>query len=58
MWPCAQVGRCTFIPRLSAAVCCRSPVGPLTAPESRKTLINLILVLNATFPDYDFSSLR
>jgi len=35
-----------------------SPVGPLTDSSSRKTLITLILTLNASFPDYDFSSLR
>lgn len=31
-----------------------SPFGPLTDASSRKTLIFLISVLNATFPDYDF----
>lgn len=35
-----------------------SPVGPLTDSSNRKTLITLILTLNASFPDYDFSSLR
>ena len=35
-----------------------SPVGPLTDPGSRKTLIYLILTLNHTYPDYDFSALR
>eukprot|EP00775_Hariotina_reticulata_P010161 gene10161-10320_t len=36
----------------------RSPVGPLTDPSSRKTLIYLILTLNHIYPDYDFSQLR
>lgn len=36
----------------------RSPVGPLTDPASRKTLIYLILTLNHIYPDYDFSRLR
>lgn len=35
-----------------------SPIGPLSDSSSRKTLITLILTLNASFPDYDFSSLR
>ena len=35
-----------------------SPVGPLTDAGSRKTLIYLILTLNHTYPDYDFSALR
>jgi len=35
-----------------------SPVGPLTDPNSRKTLIYLILTLNHMYPDYDFSALR
>lgn len=35
-----------------------SPVGPLTDSSNRRTLITLILTLNASFPDYDFSSLR
>lgn len=35
-----------------------SPVGPLTDPSSRKTLIYLILTLNHMYPDYDFSFLR
>ena len=35
-----------------------SPVGPLTDSSSRKTLIYLILTLNHTYPDYDFSALR
>ena len=33
-----------------------SPFGPLTESSSRKTLINLISILNASFPDYDFSN--
>lgn len=35
-----------------------SPVGPLTDASSRKTLIYLILTLNHSYPDYDFSCLR
>ena len=35
-----------------------SPVGPLTDPGSRKTLIYLILTLNHMYPDHDFSALR
>lgn len=31
-----------------------SPFGPLTDSSSRKTLIYLISILNASFPDYDF----
>ncbi|KAJ2161922.1 RNA polymerase III-inhibiting protein maf1 [Coemansia sp. RSA 552] len=34
-----------------------SPFGPLTQPASRKMLFYLIATLNASFPDYDFSSL-
>ncbi|KAJ2065374.1 RNA polymerase III-inhibiting protein maf1 [Coemansia aciculifera] len=34
-----------------------SPFGPLTQSASRKTLFYLIATLNASFPDYDFSSL-
>ncbi|KAJ2726701.1 RNA polymerase III-inhibiting protein maf1 [Coemansia sp. Benny D115] len=34
-----------------------SPFGPLTESASRKTLFYLIATLNASFPDYDFSSL-
>ena len=30
----------------------------MTDSTNRKTLIHLILTLNASFPDYDFSSLR
>lgn len=35
-----------------------SPLGALSDPESRRLLIDLISTLNASFPDYDFSSLR
>ncbi|KAI9906431.1 hypothetical protein PsorP6_003143 [Peronosclerospora sorghi] len=35
-----------------------SPLGPLAAPATRKLLINLISTMNASFPDYDFSSVR
>ncbi|KAJ1728035.1 RNA polymerase III-inhibiting protein maf1 [Coemansia biformis] len=34
-----------------------SPFGPLTQAASRKVLFYLIATLNASFPDYDFSSL-
>ncbi|KAJ2707345.1 RNA polymerase III-inhibiting protein maf1 [Coemansia sp. IMI 203386] len=34
-----------------------SPFGPLTQSASRKALFYLIATLNASFPDYDFSSL-
>ncbi|PIA14279.1 Maf1-domain-containing protein [Coemansia reversa NRRL 1564] len=34
-----------------------SPFGPLTQPASRRMLFYLIGTLNASFPDYDFSSL-
>jgi len=33
-----------------------SPFGPLNEAQSQKTFISLIQVLNASFPDYDFSS--
>lgn len=33
-----------------------SPFGPLNQPNPRKTFINLVALLNASFPDYDFSS--
>jgi len=33
-----------------------SPFGPLNETQSQKTFISLIQVLNASFPDYDFSS--
>lgn len=36
----------------------QSPVGPLSEAASRKTLIYLILTLNHSYPDYDFSLLR
>jgi len=35
----------------------KSPVGPLTDSNSRRTLSNLICTLNAAYPDYDFSGL-
>ncbi|ORX97594.1 Maf1-domain-containing protein [Basidiobolus meristosporus CBS 931.73] len=35
-----------------------SPFGPLDQPSSRKALFYLISILNASFPDYDFSNLR
>ncbi|CAG8730793.1 10096_t:CDS:2, partial [Racocetra persica] len=33
-----------------------SPFGPMDQPSSRRTLFNLIATLNASYPDYDFSS--
>lgn len=35
-----------------------SPFGKLSDPGTRRLLINLICTMNATFPDYDFSTLR
>lgn len=35
-----------------------SPLGTFTQPQTRKLLINLICTLNASFPDYDFSTLK
>mmetsp|Transcript_5250 Transcript_5250/g.8026 ORF Transcript_5250/g.8026 Transcript_5250/m.8026 type:complete len:249 (+) Transcript_5250:230-976(+) len=35
-----------------------SPIGELSDPHTRKLLINLICTMNATFPDYDFSTLK
>lgn len=35
-----------------------SPFGPLSSSASRKTLIDLISLLNASYPDYEFSSLK
>lgn len=35
-----------------------SPLGPLTESSTRNLLIDLIITMNASFPDYDFSSLR
>jgi len=35
-----------------------SPFGPMTYKRSRETLIDLIAVLNASFPDYDFRAVR
>mmetsp|Transcript_19079 Transcript_19079/g.48234 ORF Transcript_19079/g.48234 Transcript_19079/m.48234 type:complete len:247 (-) Transcript_19079:172-912(-) len=34
------------------------PVGELSDPNNRRLLINMICTMNATFPDYDFSSLK
>jgi len=35
-----------------------SPFGPLSESSSRKTFIELIAILNASFPDYDFSRVK
>lgn len=35
-----------------------SPLGTFTQPQTRRLLINLICTLNASFPDYDFSTLK
>jgi len=35
-----------------------SPFGPLESSSSRRTLIDLISLLNASFPDYDFQKLK
>ncbi|KAJ1929320.1 RNA polymerase III-inhibiting protein maf1 [Tieghemiomyces parasiticus] len=35
-----------------------SPFGPLTESSSRKVLFYLIATLNASFPDYDFRSIK
>ena len=35
-----------------------SPLGPMSSVSTRKLLINLIATMNASFPDFDFSSLR
>jgi len=35
-----------------------SPLGPLSESSTRNLLIDLIITMNASFPDYDFSSLR
>lgn len=35
-----------------------SPLGPLTSAATRKLLINLISTMNASFPDYDFSTVK
>jgi len=35
-----------------------SPFGPLTESASRKTLMHLISILNASFPDYDFCQVK
>jgi hypothetical protein len=34
-----------------------SPLGPMSSASTRKLLINLIATMNASFPDFDFSSL-
>jgi len=34
-----------------------SPLGPISNPSTRQLLISLITTMNASFPDYDFSSL-
>ena len=34
-----------------------SPLGPMSSVSTRKLLINLIATMNASFPDFDFSSL-
>eukprot|EP01087_Luapelamoeba_hula_P010936 TRINITY_DN2920_c0_g1_i2.p1 TRINITY_DN2920_c0_g1~~TRINITY_DN2920_c0_g1_i2.p1 ORF type:complete len:169 (+),score=20.20 TRINITY_DN2920_c0_g1_i2:423-929(+) len=36
----------------------RSPFGPLALSTSRRTFISLVCTLNASFPDYDFSSVK
>ena len=33
-----------------------SPIGPVSDPKTRKLLIDLISTMNASFPDYDFST--
>lgn len=35
-----------------------TPLGPLGEPATRRLLANLILAMNASFPDYDFSSIK
>lgn len=35
-----------------------SPLGSLTLSSTRKLLINLITTMNASFPDYDFSTVK
>ncbi|KAJ2583497.1 RNA polymerase III-inhibiting protein maf1, partial [Coemansia sp. RSA 1797] len=45
-------------PEQSSLTNIASPFGPLTQPASRKMLFYLIATLNASFPDYDFSSLN
>ncbi|KAJ2554360.1 RNA polymerase III-inhibiting protein maf1, partial [Coemansia sp. RSA 1933] len=48
----------TLSPEQSSLTNIVSPFGPLTQSASRRTLFYLIATLNATFPDYDFSSLN
>jgi hypothetical protein len=43
---------------LASDVLGSSPLGPLAAPSTRKLLINLITTMNASFPDYDFSTVK
>lgn len=43
---------------ISNTSCSNSPIGSLTEAPTRKLLINLISTMNASFPDYDFSTLR
>jgi len=44
--------------RSPEALLSQSPFGPLTETASRNTLTSLLLCLNASFPDYDFSDVR
>ncbi|TMW65727.1 hypothetical protein Poli38472_008369 [Pythium oligandrum] len=46
------------IEALSSDLLSSSPLGPLTSSTTRKLLINLITTMNATFPDYDFSTVK
>ncbi|KAJ2303354.1 RNA polymerase III-inhibiting protein maf1 [Coemansia sp. RSA 2706] len=45
-------------PEQSSLTNIASPFGPLTQSASRKMMFYLIATLNASFPDYDFSSLN
>ncbi|DBA05305.1 TPA: hypothetical protein N0F65_007467 [Lagenidium giganteum] len=42
----------------STDVLSSSPLGPLASSSTRKLLINLITTMNASFPDYDFSTVK
>ena len=42
----------------NAAEASTSPIGSLLDAPTRKLMINLISTMNASFPDYDFSSVR
>ncbi|KCV70793.1 hypothetical protein H696_03144 [Fonticula alba] len=42
----------------TAALSTSTAFGPLSHPDGRKMLHRLILVLNAAYPDYDFSGVR